>query len=489
MAENKENKDMEQMTEDGKKKTVKDLTISQRKVRHGIFTTTSVIVVIAIVIALNVFLSSKEWNYDFTGDKLYTLSDASKKIAKNLTKDQKIDIYFLDKESKTNTVYKNVLSQYQKASKYINVEYKDLELYPNFANDYLSEGQSASTDDMIVVCGDRYRYISSSDYLSYDYDNSSNATTTINMEPKITAAINYCISEETPVIYTLNGQGEQALGSNLQAALEQDNYDIESLDIVSQGGIPKDCKLLIINGASNDLGESVISMIQEYMENDGKILVVLDPNKMYKNLNGFLENYGVKVEEGIMLESGSGYYMNSYPSYLLPTLASHEITEPLSSGNMKILAPVSKGLSTISDVKDYTVTSLLVTSAESYSKVDTSSDNYAKTEDDVAGPLAIAQLVENSDGEGVMVVSGSSSMGVDEIDDYVSNANTNFYCNAINYLTDEDSKISIKAPSVTNSYAVFSAFATKMVMAIGVIGIPLFLIVLGIVVLLVRRNN
>ena len=487
MAENQENKEVKQKEKN--QKVEKELTLSQRRTRHGIFTTTSVIIVIAVVIALNMFLSSKEWSYDCTTTKIYTLSDATLKIVENLTEDQKITIYFLNKESAAVSVYKNVLTQYEKASKNISVEYKDLELYPNFAKDYLDEGQSAEENDMIVVCGDRYRYISGSDYTSSSYDSDGNGVVSINLEPKVTAAINYCIAEDTPVIYTLEGQGEQSLGSNLQEALEQDNYDVESLDIVTAGGIPTDCKLLVINAASTDLGKNVIADIEEYMDNDGKLLVVLEPSKMYDNLNDFLARYGVKVEEGILLETGSGYYAGQYPTNLLPTLASHDITNPLSSSRMKILAPVSKGLSVISDVTDYTVTSLLVTSSESYSKVDTESGDISQTEEDVAGPLAVAQLVETKDGEGTMVVCGSSSMGVDDVDDTVSNANTNFYCNAINYLTNEDSKISIKAPSITNSYAVFTAFASKMVMAIGIVGIPLLLVVLGIVVILVRRRS
>lgn len=466
--------------------SAKELSIGERKVRHGIFSTASVIVVIALVVALNVFLSSKDWKYDFTAEKLYTLSDATEKLVNSLEKDQKINIYFLNAQSEVNTVYKNILSQYEKLSKMITVEYKDLELYPNFAADYLSEGQSAAENDMIVVCGDRYRYISSSDYLTQDYNTGG---TTVNVETRVTSAIDYCVSEEISKVYVMSGQGEQALSSNFETGLTNDNYEVEELDIVSTGGIPTDCNLLIINAPTADLSEGIIQNIEQYMENDGKLFVVLDPTKMYKNLNGLLAKYGVKVEEGIVIDPSAGYYMSNYPTYLLPTVASHEISTPISNANLHIVAPVSKGLSTISDVEGYTVTDLLVTSAESYSKIDTESSDVAKKDEDVAGPLAIAQIVTNSDDKGVLFVSGSSSMGQNDIDDYVANANSNFYCNAVNYMAEAQSKISVKAPTVTQNYAVFSAFASKMIMAIGIIGIPLLLIVLGIVVMVVRRNN
>lgn len=466
----------------------KALTMAQHRARHGVFTTTAVLTVIILVVALNVFLSTKNWTFDFTSNKMYTLSEQSKKIAGQASKDKKVNIYYLNKESATATAYVSILSQYEKASKYIDIQYKDLELYPNFATKYLSDGQTAAANDMIVVSGDRYRYISSSEYYTSSYDESGNTTTSINIEPKVTSAIDYVMSEEVPTVYTLSGQGESDLGTNLSDALENDNYDIQELEIVSTGGIPKDCDLLFINAPTADLDDTIIDMISEYMDNGGKLYVVLDPSQMYENLNGLLAKYGVKVQEGIVVETGSGYYMGQYPTYLLPTISSHEITTTISSAGLQILAPVSKAFVSDPEVTDYTVTDLLVTSAESYSKVDTQAADFAKEKGDIDGPLAVAQVVENADGEGVLVVCGCSSLGLDEIDSYVSGANTNLASNAINYLTKQESKIAVKATTLDNSYALFSAFASKMVMAIGIIAIPLFLIVIGLVVWIVRKR-
>lgn len=474
------------VTDEVVEKETKQITMSQRRARHGVLSTTMVIIVIAAVFALNAFLSTKEWNYDFTKEGLYTLSDSSKKLVGSLTKDQSITIYFLDKESNTNTVFKNVLSQYEKASKNIKVEYKDLELYPNFADDYVTDGQTASVGDTIVVCNDRSRYISNTEYVTNDY---MSGDTSLNVEPAITKAINSLITDDVSIIYTLTGQGEQDLGSDMAAALEQDYYEVRSLDIVSTGGIPSDATVLMINAPSSDIPETMISMIDEYMENGGKLFVVIDPNNTYANLNGMLAKYGVKVEDGIVLENGSGYYMGEYPTYLLPTLASHEITTPIAQAGLKVLAPICKGLTTIEDVKDYTVTDLLTTSAESYAKKDTKSEDYSKKDEDTAGPLAVAQIVTNKDNEGILFVSGCSSMGVDEINQYVSSANTNLYNNAVNFMTNQDNKISVKAPTVSSDRAVFTAFASKMILALGVIGIPLCLLIIGLVVMIARRRN
>ena len=470
------------------KKEKKDLTISQRKVRHGILSTVAVVVVIAAVIILNVFLSSKNWSIDLTSSKLYTLSDATEKMLDTLKKDTKITVYFLNAKGNTNSVYTNILDQIENASKYVTVEYKDLELYPDFASKYITDGSNAAENDMIVVGNDRSRYVSSSDYVSYDYGEDGSASTTVNLESKLVSAIDYCMTGEATKVYTLTGQGETDLSDNFQSGLSNDNYDIESLDVVVSGGIPKDCKLLIINSPTSDLSDSLVENIEEYMDNGGKLFVTLNPNQTYEKLNALLLKYGVKVNEGIVVENGSGYYMGNYPTYLLPTLASHDITQPISSKSMHILAPVSKGLSA-EKVDGYTVTDLLVTSNDSFSKVDVSSGSGEKTKDDIDGPFAIAQIVTNKDDEGVVFVSGSSSMDVSDIDSVVSGANSSFYCNAVNYMTAQESKIAVKSPTVTNTHAVFTSFASKMITAIGLIGIPVLLIVLGIVVIVVRKRS
>ena len=467
----------------------KSLTMAQHRARHGVFSTTAVIIVIAIVVAINVLVSGQNWSVDLTDNKMFTLSDKSKKMVSALADDKEIDIYFLNKENNTAMAYSSILSQYEKASKNINVEYKDLDLYPNFATKYLEDGASASANDAIVVSGDRYRYISSSDFVGTSYDSSGNMQTEINIEPKITSAIDYVTSDEVPTVYFLTGHGEAEVGSNVTAALEDDNYKVEQLSILETGGIPGDCSLLYINAPTADLDTSVIESIKAYMEDNGKLYVSLDPTAECENLFALLAEYGVQVEKGIVVETGSGYYMGQYPTYLLPTLASHDITSPISNAGLQVLAPLCKGLTTISDVTDYTVTDLLVTSSDSYAKADIESSTFEKEEGDVDGPLAVAKVVENSDGKGVVVVDGCASLSMDDIDSYVSGANTNVISNSVNYLTEQESKVSVQPTTLSDSYAVFTAFASKMVMAIGVVGIPLLLIGIGVVIWVVRKKS
>lgn len=473
-------------------KEKKQLTVAQKKMQHGVKATVISLVVIIALIAVNIFVSNKQWSYDLTSNSLYTLSKQSKSIVKSLKEDQKVTLYVLEKESNFTGVYKNIVSQYKKAGKNVTVEYKDPEIYPNFEKDYVTDGTKAEQGSIIVVCGKKSKLISSSEYASSSYDQSGKTEVNVNLEPKITSAINTVVETKTPVIYNLTGHGEGTLGTNFSSALTNDNYAVTDLDLVAKGGIPDDCSMILINAPSKDLTEDNINTIKKYMSDGGKIIVVLNPFAETKNLNAFLKEYNVEVQKGLVVELGSGYYAGNYPTYLLPTLGQNEITTPISDAGLRVVAPISKGLIATNDRdnsaanQDYTVSNLLMTSTESYSKVNTESKTIEKEKNDIDGAFAVAQAVDDKDG-GKLVVIGSSELLNDDMDNQVSNANSNFFSNSVNYLAKQENKISVRSKVLSQNYAVFSGFATKLVTALGIVVIPLIILAIGVVVLIRRR--
>ena len=76
----------------------------------------------------------------------------------------------------------------------------------------------------------------------------------------------------------------------------------------------------------------------------------------------------------------------------------------------------------------------------------------------------------------------------DTIDAAVSGANTDFVMNGINYLTQQESKISIRAKDLTSETAIVPAFSQKMTLILSVFVLPLFLLIVGIVIVVRRRR-
>ncbi len=443
-------------------------------------------IVIAALIIINIFISKKEITYDVSPEKLYTISDQTKNILKENKKD--ITIYYLNSKTNANSTYLKIVKQYEKASKKVKIEYRDLDNYPNFANDYLEDGQEVSLDSVVVVCGDKYRYVSSDDYVNYSYDSSYNMTAdSLAIESNITSAINYVISDTTTRVYMLTGHKEATPPATLTDGLNNDNYEVEELNLINKDAVPDDCAVLCINAPAADLAKDDVKKIEAYLKKDGKIYIILDALKDdLPNLFGMMEKYGVTANKGVVAEMDSQHYMQQYPTYLLPSIMTSDITNDL-VGNVNILLPISKGLTIKEDTGDYTVTSLLETSDKAFSKVDTSSNTVEKEKEDIDGPFSIAAAVSDDNG-GKMIVFGCSNALESQIDQVVSGSNSNFVLNGFNYLTKQESKISIRAKEISQEYAIVPAFWQKTVMMFSIFVIPVFLLIVGGFVVIRRRR-
>lgn len=465
------------------------------KLKKGIFSAVAVVVLIAAVIAVNIFVTSKNYTVDVTANKIYSLSKQTKKILKGL--DKEVTIYVIDKESSVNSSYAQVWKEYKKNSTKVKFVYKDPDLYPNFTKKYTDSSEEVANDSMIIKCGKKYRYVSANDYVSYSYGSDySYSADSLQLESLTTEAINYVVSDSTPVIYTLSGHSEQSFDTSVTSSFEGDNYSVKTLNLLTEQRVPDDCSILLINGAQKDITKDELKMIKKYMKNGGKMYVFLDAKvenltNLYSSL---LKSYNVEPQKGVVVETDASKY-TQYPIYLLPTIESSDATSAQYNSNIYILAPSAKGLKDIteknakknSSASDYTVTSLLSTSDGAYSKVNTDSATLNKEKNDISGPFNISVAVSDSTG-GRMIVTGCTNMLLQDIDQAVSGANTDFVLNGVNYLAEQKSKISIRAKSLKTENAVVPAFNQKATLIMTVFVIPLVILAIGIGIVIKRRK-
>ena len=463
------------------------------KLKKGIFSAVAVVVLIAAVIAVNIFVTSKNYTVDVTANKIYSLSKQTKKILKGL--DKEVTIYVIDKESSVNSSYAQVWKEYKKNSTKVKFVYKDPDLYPNFTKKYTDSSEEVANDSMIIKCGKKYRYVSANDYVSYSYGSDySYSADSLQLESLTTEAINV-VSDSTPVIYTLSGHSEQSFDTSVTSSFEGDNYSVKTLNLLTEQRVPDDCSILLINGAQKDITKDELKMIKKYMKNGGKMYVFLDAKvENLTNLYSLLKSYNVEPQKGVVVETDASKY-TQYPIYLLPTIESSDATSAQYNSNIYILAPSAKGLKDIteknakknSSASDYTVTSLLSTSDGAYSKVNTDSATLNKEKNDISGPFNISVAVSDSTG-GRMIVTGCTNMLLQDIDQAVSGANTDFVLNGVNYLAEQKSKISIRAKSLKTENAVVPAFNQKATLIMTVFVIPLVILAIGIGIVIKRRK-
>ena len=126
---------------------------------------------------------------------------------------------------------------------HIKVEQKDPVVNPKFVSEYTSD--NLSSNSLIVVCGDRNKvvnynniYESTMDYNTYSYQ-----TTGFDGEGQITSAIAYVTSENLPVLYTLEGHGEQELDSTIKEDIEKANMENQIPESAYRGKCSRGCQL------------------------------------------------------------------------------------------------------------------------------------------------------------------------------------------------------------------------------------------------------
>lgn len=461
--------------------------MNKKNRKKGFLSATAVVLVLVAAIVFNLLVTKLDWSYDVSENQMYTMSEQTEQIVKALDKD--VTFYVLSSEADYNKIYKKIVNEYADLSKHISIEYKDLENYPNFAYDYIdSSSEEAEDGSVIVVCGDKNRYLSASGFVSYsyNYENYSSSAESLNLEVQLTEAVNYVTADETPIIYTLTGHGETELSSTITGYLKNDNYDVKELNLLSEESVPEDCAVLFVNAPTKDISKEDAKKIKTYLEGEGKLYFVADAlTDEIPNFASILDEYGITMEKGVVIEGDSSKYMQ-LPTYLLPTIETSEITNAIA--NQYILAPVAKGFTYESDSTEYSTIALLSTSDQAYSKLDTSSNVVEKAKEDIDGPFSVSLAVDTEEG-GKVIVLGSANVLLDEIDAAVSGTNSDFVLNGINYLAQQESKISVRAKDITTNYATISAFAQKALMVGTTFVIPGLTLIIGVCVVLRRKRK
>ena len=444
--------------------------------------------VLAILVVVNIFVSalpSSMTKYDISATKLYSITSNTKVVVNAL--DQDVSIYWIVQSGQEDAVIENLLSKYEALSDHIKVEKRNPDVYPTFAQQYTSE--TVMNNSLVVECGEHSRYIGYDDiYLQETDVYSYSYSTSFDGEGAITSAIDYVISDELPQLYVLEGHGEAELPSSFSEQIEKDNMEVSSLSLLTVDEIPEDASCLIIYAPQSDISEEELDMLSDYVSNGGKLLVMSGPvqDGSLSNLNSLPESYGVTVTDGIVVESDREHYAFQAPYILLPDMTSHAITDSLIEENYFVLMPISQGL-TVEDSSG-SVTSLLTTSAYSYSKADAYDlETYDKEDGDTDGPFTLAVSIEDSSG-GSIVWFASSSFLEDMYNAFSSGANGDMAMNALSSLVGESEAMAIRSKSLNYNYLTISESTSSLLKATMIGIFPLVYFGIGVYVIVRRRR-
>lgn len=443
-----------------------------RSSKMGSYSFFLTVVVLAILVTVNIALSFLPDSYvqeDLTANQLYSISSQSKVMLSSLEED--ITIYWVVASGEEDEYVEKLLHNYEDYSSRVTVEKKDPDLNPDFTNNYTDETSSMSYYSM---------YSSADEFAG---------------ESLITSAISYCTTEELPVIHILEGHGEAELTESFQEALERDNLETETLSLLNSETVPEEVSCILVNAPSTDISETERDMLLDFMERGGRVLIISGTaeEEQLPNLKSVMENYGISVLEGVVVEENTDNYVYGNPVLLMPEMNSSDITDPLMEDNYQVVVPVSKALDVSEASEDVTVTSLLESSEESFLKDEGYDiETYEQEEGDIQGPLTLAALVTKDleDDQQMQLVWIASSMMLEEAyNSYSSDANEDFILNVLEMMCEKDDSISVRSKSLTNEYLTISTADSSMIKVATMGVIPGIYLITGIVVAVRRRKR
>lgn len=465
--------------------------LSTRTAKVGGYSVVLALIVLAILVAVNVLFSvlpSKFTQFDISAAQLYSLTSDTKVVATNLDKD--VTIYWITQAGQESTVLDKLLDRYQDLSDLITVVKKDPDIYPTFAQQYTDE--TVVNNSLVVECGDKSRYISYDDIYQVDtasYYTTGSVSQSFDGEGQITSAIDYVVSDELPKIYLLSGHGEVALSDTFSNELTRSNYEtVEDFSLLNVDEIPEDCDALLINAPTSDISDEELTMLRDYVQGGGKLLVLSGPQKeaSLTNLDTLLADYDVTVSDGIVVDTDREHYAFTAPYVLMPDIESSDITDPLTEESSHVIVPIAQGLTVGSNGS---VTALLTTSDEAFSKAaGYAMTTYEKEDGDTDGPFTLAVSITDSTAEGKIVWVASDYLLDDTYNSYSSGANLDLVMNGLSWMIGKNDAVSIRAKSLNNSYLTISSSSATVLKVVMIGVIPVCFLLLGIDEVLRRRK-
>ncbi|MGC2334067.1 MAG: GldG family protein, partial [Candidatus Acidiferrales bacterium] len=273
---------------------------SKRSSRLGTNTTILGAAVLAILVIVNFVGYRHHKRFDLTSEKLYTLSDQTRKIVRGLTQDVTIVRFAKLPDAQ----FDDLMTEYENLSPHLKYANVDPQEKPDVARDY----GATHMGDVIVASGPRKETLQ--------------GTT----EEQVTSAILKVTREQSKTVCFVTGHGERSITdssaqgySMADQGLKKEDYDRKTINLASGTEVPSDCSVLVIAGPTEAFFPQETAMVSHYLDGGGKALIEVDPitaNKQSEpNLDSIFQKWNIKVGDNVVIDtSGMGRLLGAGPA-------------------------------------------------------------------------------------------------------------------------------------------------------------------------------
>jgi len=448
--------------------------LTKRSSKLGTNTLILTLAVLAILACINFVGYRHHKRFDLTTEKLYTLSDQSRKILAGL----KNDITIVHFSKLPDPAVDDLMSEYASASSHIKYQSVDPEQRPEVAKQY----GAPRMGDVIASSGGRTEHIEpgSSGQIG---------------EEDVTTALIKLTREKSKNVCFVTGHGEKSITdsggagySAVEQGLKNESYIAKSINLVSDNGVPAGCDVLVIAGPTQSFLAPEAAMISKYLDNGGKALIEVDPETNPK-LDDLFSAWNIKVGDNVVIDaSGMGQLIGAGPG--IPLVVDYG-DSPITKGFTRSMTyfPLARTVSIADKTKtDPQAVELLKTSARSFTTPNLKESKIKyDPKTDTLGPLSLAVAADRKGGAKVerLVVIGDSDFASNRaVGDY---RNGDLFYNTIGWLAEEENLISIRPKSPTNRRVTLSAGQESALKWLDLVFFPGIVILSGVYIWWKRR--
>ena len=436
---------------------------------------TLAVVLVAGVNLLSGLLPTSIANLDVTSEKVFSISDDTKEIIS--AADQPVTVYYVCEAGEEYHNTEVMLNLYADVSDYITIEKVDPALNPALLIQYTGDAV-LTNNSLIVVSGDRRQIINYSDYYT---------SGVFVLEDFMNSAIEYVISDELKVVYTLTGHDEEGVHTSTIAYMGLDGFSCEELNLMEAGSVPEDARVIVINGIKKDITAKEADLLTKYLQQGGNVLLVTDyTTSVLENLGRVTEYFGASTGEGLIMESDSARYTDENPAYIFPNIYTEEYT--ITNGINYMLLPNMKPIVVEGNLDaSIEATPLLGTSESS---VAVHNNIFTGETVTAEGPFTVAVSFEKNDGEeGSLIWVASKYVSDVSVSEAVGGGNITFFLNSVCWLGEDEPVESIHGKKISTQYLVIPQNHLNVWMILIIGAVPAAVLVLGAFVCIRRKRR
>ena len=483
-----------------------------RQARYGANVAISIIGVVGIAVIVNVIIGQRfDVAADWTADKLFTLSDQTKKILHGLDREVKVLAFFsnnADNPRMQNQLAfgRDMLGRYGRETDKLKVEFIDPVTDPQSRDVY-----GIQFDGTVV----------------FESSTKRERVRTID-EQEFTSAIMKVVRDEIKHVYFLIGHEERGIDvfdaggyQGAKEGLEKQNYAVEPLTLTTEPDVPPDCSVLVIAAPKTSLITHEVAAISRYLQRNGKLLLMFEPSTVSaedpnQQLVDLVAQWGVSVGNDYVLvfDPRFSYFFVGPAAPLIRDFEFHEVTRYAQSAIFQTTRSVTPSDVDRNDLSVKSLAKTVETVGVCWGETERDEDGILLSEPtytegvDTPPPLSLAVAVElkeeNDATEGERTSSENPSdtkpaetrtrIVVFGDADFASNAyfansgGGDLFLNAINWLTLEEDLIAIRpiGPS-QRTLRRMTASEAGLVQMTSIFLIPIIVFIIGIAVWWRRR--